>query len=576
MRITRLRVQNFRNLANLDLALVPGTVIVGENRAGKSNLMHAVRLVLDPQMSYADQQLTREDFWDGLSDGSADWNPMVAGEVIEVSLDLEDFTDDERLVAALADALLPVDPMRARLTYRFAPIDAGGVGAGPTTPPRYRGQLWGGALADGKAVSAAARSYIYLHTMGALRDVEEDIRSWRRSPLRALLERASRNTDESELVAVREALKSANDSLNGLPEITALSVAISTRLTEMIGPAQAMETELAVAPDDPVRIIRSMRLFVEGDAHRHLASASLGTLNVLYLALLELGLQGRMADSDIAHVVVAIEEPEAHLHPHLQRLIFRRLLAQAGATQTVMVTTQSPHVASVADPRSLVVLRTDETARATTACTAHDAALDADEWADIGRYLDATRAEMVFARAVLLVEGFAEEVMVPVLAAQLKLDLDKLGITVCAIHGTHFGSYVAFCEALGIRWAVLTDGDPGATPTGAARAAALVAELGREGDPVTNGIFLGDTTFEYDMVGLAANKRTCYDTLKGLCKAPSQKVIEGWDTEEPGHDDFMKIVTNAGGKGRYAQRLALAAVQPPPYVAAALTYLAAP
>jgi putative ATP-dependent endonuclease of OLD family len=263
------------------------------------------------------------------------------------------------------------------------------------------------------------------------------------------------------------------------------------------------------------------------------------------------------------------------LHPHLQRLIFRRLLGLAGDSQTVMVTTQSPHIASVADPRSLIVLRTDAATGASMACTAHDAALNETEWADIARYLDTTRAEMVFARAVLLVEGFAEEVVVPVLAAQVGLDLDKLGITVCAIHGTHFGSYVAFCEALGIRWAVLTDGDPSAATTGANRAATLLTDLGRDGDPAAHGIFVGDTTFEYDVVSVAANQPVCYDTLSGLCAAPSQKVIEGWDEAAPDHDVFMKIVTNAGGKGRYAQRLALGVVKPPPYIAAAMTYLAA-
>jgi putative ATP-dependent endonuclease of OLD family len=47
MCVDRITVRNFRNLADLDLALDPGTVIVGENRAGKSNLLRALRLILD-------------------------------------------------------------------------------------------------------------------------------------------------------------------------------------------------------------------------------------------------------------------------------------------------------------------------------------------------------------------------------------------------------------------------------------------------------------------------------------------------------------------------------------------------
>lgn len=571
MRIDRITVRNFRNLADLDLTLEPGTVIVGENRAGKSNLLHALRLILDPAFSYVDHQLRREDFWDGLSDGSDDWDPMAAGEIIEASIDIVDFEDDSRLVAALGDALLEENPLRARLTYQFAPVDTGEEVGGS---PKYQGQIFGGDN-DETSISRRLRRYLHLQFLPALRDVESDIKNWRNSPLRDLLEAAANAVSDEDLTDVKQAMKVANDELNALKEIKDLGDSISDRLVDMVGENQSIETELAVVPDDPMRLIRGMRIFVDGDAHRNLASASLGTLNVLYLALLELGLRIRLLDSDIAHVVMGIEEPEAHLHPHLQRLIFKRLLAAQQESHTVLVTTQSPHIASVADPRSLVVLRT--IGGQTSAAAARGADLEEAEWDDIARYLDATRAELVFARRVLLVEGFAEQVVIPKLAAALGMNLDKLGISVCAIHGTHFSSYVRFCEALEIPWALFTDGDKVdeyGVSAGSRRAVDLVAVLNRDGEPAECGIFVGTTTFEYDLMkGGHDNISPCFETLHELCAEPSRRTIASWQARAPGYDEFMKIITNAGGKGRYAQRLSLRDIHPPRYVADALRYL---
>jgi putative ATP-dependent endonuclease of OLD family len=271
---------------------------------------------------------------------------------------------------------------------------------------------------------------------------------------------------------------------------------------------------------------------------------------------------------------MAIEEPEAHLHPHLQRLIFGRLLATDKIPNTLLVTTQSPHIASVADPQSLLLLRTVN--GTTEAAAANTASLQPSEWADIARYLDATRAELVFARRVLLVEGFAEQVLIPGFARKLGFDLDKLGISVCAIHGTHFSSYARFCSALGIPWAIITDGDEAdeaGSNAGLNRAAKILRTLKLEGSPQLHGIFVGKNTFEYDLLSDKDNVPGCLGVLKELCGFPSQEKIDSWFNELPTCQDLIAMLKNAGGKGRYAQRLVMRNVSPPDYVTAAIRYL---
>lgn len=411
--------------------------------------------------------------------------------------------------------------------------------------------------------------------MHALRDVESDIGSWRRSPLRPLLENTAREATKEELERLGTALEAANTAARDVKSVARAATSIEAETANLVGELHRIEPRLDLAAADPERTLRSLRLFVDGEAQRLLGSASLGSLNVLYIALMQLELARLVRSDEIEYALMSIEEPEAHLHPHLQRRMFRSLLAAEKMKGTI-ISTHSPHIVSVTPAQQLIVLR--DVDGETVASAASDADLSPQAWDDLGRYLDATRSELVFARRVLLVEGFAEQVVLPLLTP---IGLDDHGISVCPIHGVHFASYVAFLRSLGTPYAVITDGDPdkGKGRTGAERAARIAELVGPVGaTAATLGLFAGDTTFETDLFETTPqNSAKMFNALRSL--ASSEEARKWLDNQRENGtltaERFLGLVDRVG-KGRFAQRLAATAtsLDPPAYIKSALDHLA--
>jgi putative ATP-dependent endonuclease of the OLD family len=118
VRISRVCIENFRNFKLLDVELGQNIVLVGENKAGKSNFIEALRLVLDPSLSDSDRQLTEHDFWDG--DEELPFN----GRQIKIEVQFTDFATEgspEYLpLSWLNDCFITVDTERiAQLTYIY-------------------------------------------------------------------------------------------------------------------------------------------------------------------------------------------------------------------------------------------------------------------------------------------------------------------------------------------------------------------------------------------------------------------------------------------------------------------------
>jgi putative ATP-dependent endonuclease of OLD family len=395
MKIDRVHIQNFRNFNELDVRLGSHAVIVGENRAGKSNFLYALRLLLDPSLPDSARQLREEDFWDGLP------RPLANDARILIEIDLGEFESDENQLAVLGGHLVSAKPMIARLTYSYHRIP------GVTEQNSYEFSIYGGDRPE-NIVHGEIRRRLPFDFLAALRDAEGDLANWRRSPLRFLLEQAMAAVKPEELEVISKKVTEATNAVGSLAEIKELCDEVTARLSAMVGSGYGGDFTLNLASTDAYKLVRALRPFVDA-GRRGISEASLGTANLIYLALKSLEFEQLVDDGHRDHTFLGIEEPEAHLHPHLQRLSFRHFFEElVGETTTVLLTTHSPHIVSVAPLKSLVVIRSDPVDGSEAVSTV-GVEFSEQEIADLQRYLDVTGGEIMFGRGVLWLKAMAKD-----------------------------------------------------------------------------------------------------------------------------------------------------------------------
>jgi putative ATP-dependent endonuclease of OLD family len=601
--INRIEIENFRNFHKFAVDLASTSVIVGENKVGKSNLVEALRLVLDPALPDASRKLRAEDFWDGLE------RPF-GGNTIITRIFIRNFEGNEGAQAILSDCIVNQSPLTAQLTYEYRSKRSLEKLEGEKLTEAlaaldeddYDFIVYGGADETNR-VGSEIRKWITLVILPALRDAEGNIQSWKRSPLRPLLDRVKKGIPAKHFVAVRESLDGAKATLLQAKPVADLVTSINQRVQQLAGPIHAVETDFDFASSEPEQLIRSLRIFLREKTSKPLSDASLGTANILFLALLLQDIEMKQAAREIVSTILAIEEPEAHLHPQLQRLLFRYFL---GRNHPILLTTHSPNIASVAPFDSVVLLRIEN--GETHGFNSTGLAFTPEQKNDLQRYLDVTRAEMLFARGVIFVEGVAEQFLVPAFAAAFMrkngkgTSLDDLGISVCSVNGTDFGPYRRLLSPIGfaIPNIIITDGDPRFSKlknktlkAGLRRGSHLVydeTELKRvtafiEQDEEariaaalpSQGIFVGDNTLELDLLdAFASEMKVTYKELTN-----SDEKIKAFDAaaDLAGTDgaqaQAMLNRIEAVGKGRFAQRLAGKVMDknPPDYILNAIAFI---
>lgn len=198
-------------------------------------------------------------------------------------------------------------------------------------------------------------------------------------------------------------------------------------------------------------ILRKLELLLEEN------KAGLGTLNLLYIAteLINLKREGHLGLK-----LALIEELEAHLHPQAQLRVLKSLLADENSKVQYIFTTHSTQLGSSVPLKYIKLCFCSNVYSLDSSSTA----LSESDYQFLERFLDATKANLFFAKGVIIVEGDAENILIPTLAELLDRPLYKYGVSIVNVGSTALLRFANIFKrkdgnALPIKVAVVTDLD---------------------------------------------------------------------------------------------------------------------
>ena len=615
-----LQIVNFKNLKSARFEFSKGAnTIIGENDSGKSNALTAMRILLDDSYFYNSKRLKESDFSYELGDWKGHWIIISAffdeitdtDKVNEICAELSPATEDEDFLKSyircedkgygtvtlfirpnklvrteLFNAADDVAFMEARAKIKLSDYEFYYTTRSQTdfTDETVYKAIVGDMEFEGCAnpneedSAVLGSSFNILHVwehislvfIDALRDVEAELRK-PKNPIRRIVDTIEGSIADADINDIKSKIIELNNKLSSIPEISNIGSLVNAKLIEMIGTVYSPDIKLeSRLKEDFATLARYLTMIPSGQQDIDLLG--LGHLNILYIALKLVEFEVNR-NHEILNVMV-IEEPEAHVHTHIQKTLFSNLQVTRDYTQVIM-STHSTHLSEVADIEKVNVMKKlaqrAVVMRPTTGLNLFGETQFGDKnfTTSLTRYLDAKRSVLLFSKGVLLVEGDGEEILIPALTrAVLGVSLDELGIGLINIGNVAFENIACIFDESRLQrnCAIITDSD--AVVDGAKKANPNSASLGQARKIKLDALFAANPyvevfyaphTLEVDFANEKSNRKFIKDIIKATYKQKA-KIDELTAALDMGsgaerYDAVLSIVEHIQ-KGWYATRLA--------------------
>jgi putative ATP-dependent endonuclease of OLD family len=520
--IVSARVRDFRSLANIEVELNDLTVLIGANNAGKTSFLDA----LFAAIGVGRKSLTADDVRLAPGESTA---PETREVIIDVMIRpvgasgnvLDTYPEGSFWTSLWGTTGIATDTDFKEFTAIRTTLKWSAVRGEHVLERRFLKEWkpfgdWITAAPQDRPVTAAHLEPLALHYIDAKRDLEEDLRKpgsfWRR-----LTEDLGLSTEE--IAEMEKTLSAINEQIVGK---SAILKHLKENLADLQNVVAADSGEVEVAP-----VARKLRDLSKGvDVSFNTAGAQsfplsrhgMGTRSLAALLVFRAYASWRNKQAteggNNVHSVLALEEPESHLHPQAQRSLFSHIKQVTGQR---IVSTHSPYFAGQAQ---LTDLRLFRKSKGDTAVTRLDiSALDKNDVRKLQDTVIDTRGDILFSRGVALFEGQTEEQALPVYAAKYwGATIHELGFCFVRVNGTDYFPFIWLAKALSIPWYVFADGETGPV-------AELNKALTKAGEPEASqcgsvAVLPGGNNFELQLIaeGYLAEIELAIDALEGKSK----------------------------------------------------------
>ncbi len=613
MYLKYLQIVNYKNLKAARFSFDKGAnTIIGENDAGKSNAMTALGVLLDDSFYYNSKRLRESDFSDALDNWRGHW--------IIVSAYFDEISSEEKNNEACKDIIpekenedflksyirckgynygtvtLLIRPQKSvrkdlfeaqdakafseirdkiKLTdYEFVYTSRSQVDF--TNPDEYRsivGDIDACQYADPEQENAAVMGgkldilelwkYVSVVFIDALRDVESELRK-PKNPIRRIVDSIQSDISDIDVIEIKNKIQELNNTISNVGQISGIGDQINSKLNEMIGMVYSPDIKLESQMKDDISTLSKYLTMLPADK-QDIDLLGLGHLNILYVALKLVEFEFNR-NQELVNIMI-IEEPEAHIHTHIQKTLFDNLQVSKDYTQ-VLMTTHSTHLSEVADITQVNILKCSG-----NISVVMQPANGLDEFGEkefnlkdisltqcLERYLDAKRSVLLFSKGVILVEGDGEEILIPNLIKKtMGVSLDELGIGLINVGSVAFENIACIFNPSRLQryCAIITDFDQ--QLSGASKCSIEAEKRGKSrkekldrlfGSNPYVDIFYAPYTLEVDFANEEKNRHYIEDIIEHHYKDEDTKSLHKSNLKDTDSKRYDTVLTLAKGTGK--------------------------